>query len=68
MNNHILNTGIDLTLANTSINPDNVHGIIGKYMLTDGFGFVIDLGNSHGANIIDAKNGSVYIDFFTFFG
>ena len=49
------------------ISPEEVHSTIGKYMLADGFAFVLDLKNSHGSRIIDEKTGEEYIDLFTFF-
>ena len=50
-----------------NVNPEDVHSIIGKYMLADGFDFVLDLKNSKGARIVDEKTGDSYLDFFTFF-
>ena len=44
-----------------------VHETLAKHMLTDGFEFVLDLGASHGATIVDARDGSTYLDLFTFF-
>ncbi|MHB8578798.1 MAG: L-lysine 6-transaminase [Ignavibacteriaceae bacterium] len=52
---------------NFKVTPDNVHSTLSKYMLADGFDFVLDLENSIGTKIIDARNGDTYIDFFTFF-
>ncbi len=49
------------------ISPDKVHETISKYMLADGFDFVLDLNHSHGVNLVDAKSGDSYLDFFTFF-
>jgi L-lysine 6-transaminase len=36
-------------------------------MLTDGYDIVLDLKNSEGAYLLDAKSGDQYLDFFTFF-
>lgn len=47
--------------------PQDVHKVLGKHMLTDGFDMVLDLENSHGAHLRDAKTGTDYVDFFTFF-
>ncbi len=38
-----------------------------KYMLVDGYDFVLDLDNSKGANFIEARTGKRYLDFFTCF-
>jgi L-lysine 6-transaminase len=47
--------------------PDNVHDILRKYMLVDGFDLVLDLKNSTADKIVDARTGEAYLDFFTFF-
>jgi len=49
------------------ITPEKVHKTLSKYMLADGFELVLDLVNSHGTTLIDAKTGESYLDFFTFF-
>jgi len=55
------------TMELNQITPDAVHSTLKKYMLADGFKIVLDLINSKGSRIIDARNGDEYIDFFTFF-
>ena len=40
-----------------NVNIDEVHSVIGRYMLADGFDIVLDLENSKGARIIDSKTG-----------
>lgn len=50
-----------------NIEPKLVHDTLRKYMLVDGFDFVMDLRNSHGSTFIDERNGEEYIDFFSFF-
>lgn len=45
----------------------DVHGIISKWMLADGFDFVLDLDRSHGSWLVDARDGTEYLDMFTFF-
>ena len=49
------------------IQPEEVRGVLGKHLLTDGFDMVLDLEKSHGAYLHDAKSGRDYLDFFTFF-
>lgn len=39
---------------------------LGKHMLVDGIDIVVDLKESQGSFIIDAKDGKRYLDFFTF--
>ncbi len=53
--------------ANNEVNPAQVHNIIGKHMLADGYDIVLDLKKSEGAYLYDAKSGDRYLDFFTFF-
>ena len=49
------------------IRPDQVHAILRKHMLVDGFDMVLDLDRSKGSYIVDALTGKRYLDFFTFF-
>ncbi len=67
MNNDIFKNNSHVIIDNSTLTPDKVHDVINKFMLADGFEFVLDLENSHGTRIIDAKTGDVYLDFFTFF-
>ena len=52
---------------NPSVKPENVHEVIAKHMLADGFDIVLDLENSKGVILVDEKTGDQYLDFFTFF-
>jgi len=47
--------------------PAQVHKILQKHMLTDGYDIVLDLDKSEGTYLYDAKSGDRYLDFFTFF-
>lgn len=49
------------------IDPAEVHNVIGKYMLADGFDIVMDLEKSHGSYIYDSKRARELLDFFSFF-
>ena len=49
------------------VKPNEVLSVLSKYMLVDGFDIVIDLEKSHGSYIVDARDGSEYLDFFSFF-
>ncbi len=57
----------DLMEEFSTILPKNVHEIIGHNMLADGYDIVLDLNNSKGIYLVDARNGDKYLDFFTFF-
>ncbi len=47
--------------------PDQVHEILGRHMLADGYDLVLDLDKSEGAYLYDAKRQKNFLDFFTFF-
>ncbi len=49
------------------IEPENVHKILSKYMLIDGFDFVLDLKKSNGCKIYDSKSKKFMLDCFSFF-
>jgi L-lysine 6-transaminase len=47
--------------------PAEVHATIARHMLADGFEFVLDLEASRGSTLVDARDGTEYLDLFTFF-
>lgn len=49
------------------IKSTEVHKVISKHMLADGFEIVLDLKRSRGIKLVDEISGDEYIDFFTFF-
>jgi len=49
------------------VEAQNVHSVMSKYMLVDGFDLVFDNDRSHGSYIYDSKYSKEYLDFFTFF-
>ncbi|SMO80710.1 L-lysine 6-transaminase [Fodinibius sediminis] len=50
-----------------NVTAAQVHNILSKHMLTDGYDMVLDLEKSKGSYLYDAKTGDRYLDFFTFF-
>ena len=54
-------------IAPVSVAPGDVHALLGQHLLVDGFGFVLDLSASRGSRLVDARDGSSYLDLFTFF-
>lgn len=52
---------------NENATASQVHNILSKHMLTDGYDIVLDLVKSKGSYLYDAKSGDRYLDFFTFF-
>src|SRR6478672_11377097 len=44
-----------------------VHDTIARHMLADGYDLVLDLQASQGSTLVDARDGTRYLDLFTFF-
>jgi L-lysine 6-transaminase len=51
----------------TPISPAEVHGILARHMLADGYDIVFDFERSRGAWVHDSRAGRDYLDFCTFF-
>ncbi|GMU85111.1 MAG: L-lysine 6-transaminase [Ignavibacteriales bacterium] len=51
----------------SSVKPSDVHSVLSKNMLADGFEFILDLEKSQGSWLYDSRNGDRYLDFFSFF-
>lgn len=51
----------------SKIDPKDVHEVLSKYMLVDGFDLVLDLRKSKGCRIYDSRRDRWFIDFFSFF-
>ncbi len=49
------------------ITPAEVHVVLSKYMLADGYDLVVDPEKSNGCNLVDSKSGETYLDYFSFF-
>jgi len=45
----------------------DVHTHLARHLLVDGFDLVLDLERSHGSRLVDARDGTDYLDLFTFF-
>jgi L-lysine 6-transaminase len=52
----------------TPISPADVHAYLGRHVLADGFDIVLDIEQSHGSWVHDARGGRELLDFVTFFG
>lgn len=50
-----------------SIKPENVHKTLSKYIIVDGFDFVLDLRKSKGCQIYDSRENKYFLDCFSFF-
>ena len=53
--------------TSTAITPDRVHETLRRHMLVDGFDLVLDTRASQGTWIVDARDGTRYLDLFSFF-
>ncbi|SHG99710.1 L-lysine 6-transaminase [Jatrophihabitans endophyticus] len=51
----------------SDLTPARVHDTIAAHMLADGFEMVLDLDRSQGSTLVDARDGTEYLDLFTFF-
>ena len=49
------------------IQPGEVHNVLSRHMLADGYEIVMDLRKSKGSWVFDAKRGRAVLDFFTNF-
>lgn len=58
---------VDSATNKTQITAHNIHDVLRKKMLVDGFDFILDLEKSHDLVIVDEKTGDEYLDFFSFF-
>ncbi|MGI8459778.1 MAG: L-lysine 6-transaminase [Propionibacteriaceae bacterium] len=50
-----------------TIRPDEVHDVLRRHLLTDRLAVVIDLTESRGSWVVDARDGTRYLDLYTFF-
>ncbi|MFE3195605.1 L-lysine 6-transaminase [Nocardia sp. NPDC059240] len=51
----------------TLVTPARVHDILSASILADGFDLVLDLRKSRGRRLVDARDGTAYLDMFGFF-
>jgi L-lysine 6-transaminase len=49
------------------VHPEKVHDVLGEHLLVDGFDMVLDTADSRGEWLVDARDGTRYLDMFTFF-
>jgi L-lysine 6-transaminase len=53
--------------APRTVTPESVHDVLRDHLLVDGFDLVLDLSASRGSTLVDARDGTSYLDLFTFF-
>jgi L-lysine 6-transaminase len=49
------------------VEPAEVHEVLARSVLTDGYKLVLDLKRSRGSTVVDARSGQRYLDLYTFF-
>ena len=54
-------------LVDRPVTPDEVHGVLRRSLLVDGLDLVLDLTASRGSRLVDARDGTVFLDLFTHF-
>ena len=56
-----------VTMERTALAATDVHALLARHLLVDGFDLVLDLERSRGSRLVDARDGTSYLDLFTFF-
>jgi L-lysine 6-transaminase len=56
-----------LKLVDLQTDPNKVHEVLARSILVDGYDLVLDLAESAGSYLVDARDGRRYLDMFTFF-
>ena len=54
-------------LNSSRVAAGDVHKVLGRHMLVDGFHIIPDLARSHGSQLVDERDGKTYVDFFSNF-
>ncbi|AYY13296.1 L-lysine 6-transaminase [Actinobacteria bacterium YIM 96077] len=54
-------------IAESSVPAEKVHTVLSEHLLTDGFKLVLDTKASSGSWLVDARDGTRYLDMYTFF-
>jgi L-lysine 6-transaminase len=54
-------------LRTAHVPPRDVHDRLAEHILVDGFRLVLDVERSHGSWLVDARDGTEYLDMYTFF-
>ena len=54
-------------MAEPTVKPGDVHEVLSRHLLTDGFKLVLDTAASRGSWVVDARDGQRYLDMYTFF-
>jgi L-lysine 6-transaminase len=55
------------SVAGARVPAVDVHDVVSRDLLVDGFALVLDTAKSHGSWLVDARDGTEYLDMYTFF-
>lgn len=55
------------TMTRAAVSPAEVHAVLARHILVDGYHVVPDLERSRGAVLVDERNGRSYLDFYSNF-
>jgi|WetSurMetagenome_2_1015567.scaffolds.fasta_scaffold19330_1 L-lysine 6-transaminase len=55
------------TLNASRVAAGDVHAVLRRHLLVDGFHIIPDLRKSHGSHLVDEREGKTYVDFFSNF-
>ena len=56
-----------MTLSRRQVPPADVHDVLRRHLLVDGYEFVLDTAASQGSWLVDARDGTRYLDMFSFY-
>ena len=62
-----MDDGLSRLWVDEEVAPGSVHGLLARHVLADGYKLVVDLDRSHGCRLVDARDGSEYLDCYSFF-
>jgi L-lysine 6-transaminase len=60
-------TGSSASARPSAVAPEDVFDLLRRHLLVDGFAFVLDTDASRGLELVDARDGTHYLDMFSFF-
>ena len=55
------------TVRTSNVTPGEVHEILARHILADGYDIVLDLEKSQGRRLYDSRGDRWYLDMFSFF-
>jgi L-lysine 6-transaminase len=62
-----MDDGLSPLWVGEEVAPRSVHDLLAQHVLADGYKLVVDLERSHGCRLVDARDGTEYLDCYSFF-